>query len=60
MRQSAFRVFAGCPNLVMDLQTDVVLGVLGRGLQDQYTIEVKCFVWRRVINTELLQLNLSA
>ena len=44
LRQSAFRVFAGCPNLVMDLQTDAVLGVLGRGLQDQYSIEVKRFV----------------
>lgn len=39
-RECAFRVFAGCPNLVMDLQTDAVLGVLGRGLQDQCSIEV--------------------
>ncbi|KAJ3859024.1 armadillo-type protein [Lentinula novae-zelandiae] len=27
LRESAYRVFAGCPNLVMDLQTDAVLGV---------------------------------
>ena len=40
LRESAFRVFAGCPNLVMDLQTDAVLAVLVRGLQDQYSIEV--------------------
>jgi hypothetical protein len=40
LRESAFRVFSGCPNLVMDLQTDAVLNVLGRGLQDQYSIEV--------------------
>ena len=44
LKQSAFRVFAGCPNLMMEIQTDAVLGVLGRGLQDQYSIEVKCFV----------------
>jgi importin-5 len=41
LRESAFRVFSGCPNLVMDLQTDAVLKVLGRGLQDLYSIEVK-------------------
>jgi len=41
LRESAFRVFSGCPNLVMDLQTDAVLNVLGRGLQDQYSIKVR-------------------
>ena len=46
LRESAFRVFAGCPNLVMDLQTDAVLAVLVRGLQDQYSIEViYIFIW---------------
>ena len=40
LRESAYRVFAGCPNLVMDLQTDAVLGVFQRGLQDGYSIEV--------------------
>ena len=36
-------VFSGCPNLVMDLQTDTVLNVLKRGLhwQDQYGIKVE-------------------
>lgn len=34
LRESAYRVFAGCPNLMMDLQTDAVLGVFQRGLQD--------------------------
>lgn len=35
MRESAYRLFAGCPNLVIDLQTDAVLGVFQRGLQIQ-------------------------
>jgi len=33
-RASAYRVFAGVPNLVMDLQTTGVLDVLKRGLED--------------------------
>jgi len=40
MRESAYRVFAGCPNLVMDLQTDAVLAVFQRGLQDGYSVQV--------------------
>jgi hypothetical protein len=40
-RESAYRIFAGCPNLVMDLQIDAVLGVFQRGLQDQESIEVR-------------------
>ena len=39
-RECAFRVFAGCPNLVMDLQMDIVLEVFQRGLKDQESIEV--------------------
>lgn len=39
-RESAYRIFAGCPNLVMDLQTDAVLAVFQRGLQDGYSVEV--------------------
>lgn len=35
MRETAFNVFTGCPNLVMDLQTDAVLNVFRSGLQDQ-------------------------
>jgi len=42
-RESAYRIFAGCPNLVMDLQIDAVLGVFQRGLQDQESIEVCYF-----------------
>ncbi|KAF9536989.1 hypothetical protein CPC08DRAFT_771401 [Agrocybe pediades] len=38
--ESAYRVFAGCPNLAMDLQLDAVLRVFQRGLQDQASIEV--------------------
>ncbi|KAF7325964.1 hypothetical protein MKEN_00447300 [Mycena kentingensis (nom. inval.)] len=41
LRESAYRTFAGCPNLVMDLQTDAVLGVFQRGLQDGDDIEAK-------------------
>jgi hypothetical protein len=41
LRESAYRVFAGCPNLVMDLQTDAVLTVFQRGLQDGYSVEVR-------------------
>lgn len=39
-RESAYRVFAGCPNLVMDLQIDAVLGVLQNGLRDRWSIDV--------------------
>ncbi|TFK68992.1 ARM repeat-containing protein [Pluteus cervinus] len=41
MRESAYRLFAGCPNLVMDLQTDAVIGVFQRGLQDAFSIDVR-------------------
>ncbi|KAF6749808.1 armadillo-type protein [Ephemerocybe angulata] len=41
LRESAYRVFAGCPNLVMDLQTDAVLQVFQKGLQDNESIEVR-------------------
>ncbi|KAF9472591.1 ARM repeat-containing protein [Pholiota conissans] len=40
-RESAFRVFAGCPNLVMDLQIDAVLAVFQRGLKDPASVEVR-------------------
>jgi len=39
-RECAFRIFSGCPNLVMDLQTDAVLRVLQDGLQDRQSVEV--------------------
>ncbi|KAI0665409.1 hypothetical protein C8Q78DRAFT_1064871 [Trametes maxima] len=39
-RDAAFRVFAGCPNLVMDLQTDAILFILQNGLQDHQSTEV--------------------
>lgn len=41
LRESAYRVFAGCPNLVMDLQTDAVLIVSQWGLQDGYSVEAR-------------------
>ncbi|EGO00640.1 hypothetical protein SERLA73DRAFT_166917 [Serpula lacrymans var. lacrymans S7.3] len=40
-RECAYRVFAGCPNLVMDLQTDAVLSVFQKGLQDSQSVEVR-------------------
>ncbi|KAH7909589.1 ARM repeat-containing protein [Hygrophoropsis aurantiaca] len=40
-RECAYRVFTGCPNLVTDLQTDAVLGVLQKGLQDAESIDVR-------------------
>jgi len=40
LREIAYRIFAGCPNLVMDLQVDAVLSVFQRGLQDCESIEV--------------------
>ena len=40
LREAAYRVFEGCPNLVMDLQTDAVIGVLQKGLQDAQSIQV--------------------
>ena len=43
-RDSAFRIFAGCPNLVMDLQTDAVLRVLQDGLQDRQSVEVSFII----------------
>ena len=33
-REAAFRVFAGCPNLITDLNTDGVVSVIQRGLRD--------------------------
>ncbi|KAJ2968754.1 hypothetical protein NUW54_g13124 [Trametes sanguinea] len=38
-REAAFRVFAGCPNLIMDLQTDAIISILQNGLQDQQSTE---------------------
>ena len=43
-RDVAFRLFAGCPNLVMDLQTDAVLGVLKKGLQDPESVSVSLYL----------------
>jgi hypothetical protein len=40
LRECAYKVLAGCPNLVMDLHTDAVLATFQRGLQDGHSIEV--------------------
>lgn len=46
LRESAFRVFAGCPNLVTDLQTEGVLGVFQKGLQDTESVTVSFYANR--------------
>ncbi|KAG5641749.1 hypothetical protein DXG03_004294 [Asterophora parasitica] len=40
-RASAYGVFAGAPNLVLDLHLEAVLGVLQKGLQDADSIDVQ-------------------
>ena len=39
-RESAFRVFAGCPNLIMDLHVEATVNLLQKGLQDPQSTEV--------------------
>ena len=41
LRESAHRVFAGSPNLIMDLQPDTVVRLLQKGLEDPGNIEVR-------------------
>ena len=41
IRENAYRLFSGCPNLVMDLQVESVLGLLQQGLRDPFSIEVR-------------------
>lgn len=36
LRESSFKVFAGAPNLVMDLQSDAVLSLFAKGLGDSH------------------------
>ncbi|KAH9833385.1 ARM repeat-containing protein [Rhodofomes roseus] len=40
-REAAFRVFAGSVNLIIDLQTEAIVGMLQKGLQDPESIEVR-------------------
>ncbi|KAG1724025.1 hypothetical protein EDB19DRAFT_2028959 [Suillus lakei] len=40
-RECAYRLFSGCPNLIMDVQTDAVLTVFRKGLQDSQSVEVR-------------------
>lgn len=47
-REAAFRVFAGCPNLVMDLQAENVMGSFQKGLQDPQSTEVSPRCWSSV------------
>ncbi|KAI0077247.1 ARM repeat-containing protein [Panus rudis PR-1116 ss-1] len=49
-REAAFRVFAGSPNLVIDLQTESVLSVLQKGLQDHESVEVRSAALRASVS----------
>ncbi|KAH7920554.1 ARM repeat-containing protein [Leucogyrophana mollusca] len=49
-RECAYRVFSGCPNLVMDLQTDAVLSVFQKGLQDAESIDVRLAALRACVS----------
>lgn len=40
-REGAYIVFAGCPNLVMDLEMENVLATLQKGLEDTQSIDVR-------------------
>jgi hypothetical protein len=40
-RESAFRIFAGCPVIVLDLQLAGVLELLQKGLQDPASLDVR-------------------
>ncbi|KAF7789278.1 hypothetical protein EIP86_000219 [Pleurotus ostreatoroseus] len=40
-RESAYRVFSGSPNLIMDLQPETVLSLLHKGLEDPGSVEVR-------------------
>ena len=39
-REAAYRVFAGSPHLIMDLNTDAIVGILQKGLQDPQSADV--------------------
>ncbi|KAG0701167.1 ARM repeat-containing protein [Suillus ampliporus] len=49
-RECAYRLFSGCPNLVMDLQTDAVLTVFRKGLQDSQSVEVRLAALRASVS----------
>ncbi|KZT18501.1 ARM repeat-containing protein [Neolentinus lepideus HHB14362 ss-1] len=40
-REGAYRVLAGCPNLILDLDVATVIGLLQKGLQDSQSVEVR-------------------
>lgn len=40
-REVAYQVFSGCPNLVMDLEIDNVLGTFQKGLEDSDSVDVR-------------------
>lgn len=40
-RESAYLIFAGCTDLVLDLQTSGVLELLQKGLQDSSSVDVR-------------------
>ncbi|TFK45223.1 ARM repeat-containing protein [Heliocybe sulcata] len=40
-REGAYRVLAGCPNLILDLEVPTVVSLLQKGLQDSQSVEVR-------------------
>ena len=40
LKVTAFKVFAGCPSLAIDLKPNTVSDIFQQGLQDSYSIEV--------------------
>ncbi|KAG6865210.1 hypothetical protein C0991_004411 [Blastosporella zonata] len=63
-RATAFGVFAGAPNLVLDLQPDAVLGVLKQGLEDGESTEVRAAALRASVayltSADASQLSIAA
>ncbi|KAI5991786.1 armadillo-type protein [Pisolithus marmoratus] len=49
-RECAFRVFSGSPNLVIDLQTEAVLSVFQKGLQDSHSVDVRLAALRASVS----------
>ena len=52
-RENAFRVFAGSPNLIIDLQTESVIAVLQKGLQDPQSVDVSTLSTARCYHDHL-------
>lgn len=43
MKEAAYRILAGCSELVVDLQIDEVSALFVQGLHDEHSVEVRIF-----------------